>query len=124
MSDISEAIRYARSLAQIIAFMNPPVVLASCKRPMQIYLLVTDVLEQRTDILLLGFLTKQMILDPAHRPILAVVDEMVPGARITVQHGLRFDELPAILAAFALERVVRVAARLGVVKEELAQAVG
>ena len=86
--------------------------------------LVTDVLEQRTDILLLSFLAKQMILNPAHWPVFAVVDEVVPGARITIQHSLRLDELPAILAALALERVVRVAARLGVVEEELAQAVG
>lgn len=91
----------------------------------QVYLyLVTDVLEQRTNIVFLRLLFKQMVLDPAHWTILAVICEVIPRARITVQHSLRLDELPSIFAALALERVMRIAFRLGIVEEKLAQAVG
>ena len=85
---------------------------------------MTDILEQRTDVFLLRLLPQQMILDPAHGPILTVVDEVVPRACVAVQHGLGFDELPAVLAALALESIVCIAARLAVIEKELAQAVG
>jgi hypothetical protein len=74
--------------------------------------LMTDILEQRADIFLLRLLPQQMILNPAHRTILAIVDKVVPRACITIQHSLRFDELSTILATLALESVVRVAAGL------------
>jgi hypothetical protein len=85
---------------------------------------MTDILEQRTDVFLLSLLLQQMILNPRHRSILAVIDEMVPRACITIQHSLCFDKLSAVLAALALKRVVRIAARFGVVEEKLSQAVG
>ena len=85
---------------------------------------MTDILEQRANIFLLRLLPQQMILDPAHWPIFAIVDKVIPRARVAIQHSLRLDELSAVLTALALECVVRVTARLCIVQEELAQAVG
>lgn len=81
---------------------------------------MTNILEQRADIVLLRFLPQQVILDPAHGPVLAVVDKVIPRARVAIQHSLRLDKLSAILAALALECVMRVAAGLCIVQEEFA----
>ena len=77
---------------------------------------MTDILKHSANLLtsIRRLLSKKQILDLTQRPICAVVDKMVPSARVSVQHSRSFDNLSAILlpAPLAFERVVRVAGRV------------
>jgi hypothetical protein len=46
--------------------------------------------------------------------LFSIVDEMVPGARVTIEHGRGFNELRTVWSApFAFECIVRIAASFG-----------
>lgn len=83
---------------------------------------MTDVLENRRDILFAGLLSNKQILNLGQRTILSIINEMVPRARIAVEHGWSLDELCTVLAtALALECVMRIATRLGLELEQLSE---
>ena len=82
-----------------------------------------DVLEHSTDILLSRLLPQQQILYLRHCTLIALIGEVIPSARVTVQQSRRLDHLPAVFAALALERVVCVTCRTGPILEQLTQRV-
>ena len=93
----------------------------------QVYKSMTDILEHRADLITtLGcLLSEQKILDLAQWTRRAIVDEVIPCTRISIKHGRRLDDLPAVLlpTALALECVVRVARSVVSVLKQFAQRV-
>ena len=86
--------------------------------------LMADILEHSAHSLLGCLLAQQQILNFAQWPILPRVDKMIPRACISVKHRRCLDGLCTIrLAAFALERVVRVAYGVFIEGEQLPERV-
>jgi len=83
-------------------------------------ILMRDILKHRTNFPLTTLLPQQQILNRLQ----ALIDEMVPSARIAIQHRRRLHKLlPIRLTPLTLERIVRIAGRLGMVLEQLSQTV-
>lgn len=81
---------------------------------------MADVLEHSTNILLLSLLPQKQILNLAHPTlILALIDEVVPGAGVSIQHRRRLDDLSPILTSLTLEGIVSVTCGARSVLEEL-----
>ena len=73
-----------------------------------------DILEYSRDFRLPTFLSEQEVLQLLH----SLVYEVVPCARVAVEHGWRLDILSAVwLTPLALERIVCVAACVATVLE-------
>lgn len=83
---------------------------------------MTNVLEDRRDVFFAGLLSNKQILNLSQWTALSIINEMVPRARITVEHSRSLDELCAVLAtALALECVMRIAAGLGLELEQFSE---
>lgn len=85
---------------------------------------MADILKHRTNNPIHRLLPQQQILNLPQRPSLPIIHEMIPTARIAIQHRRRLDVLfPVRLAALALEGVVRIARRAGLKLEQLSQGI-
>ena len=88
---------------------------------------MTNILKHSTNIPqpIARLLPQQQILNLTQRPRLAIINKVVPRARVTVKHSRRFRNLSPIFlpAALTLERVVCVTCSIVAVLEEFAERV-
>ena len=81
---------------------------------------MTDILEHSAHGLILRLLPQQQILYLTQRTILPIISEVIPTARITIQHRRRLDILfPIRLTPLTLKCIMRIARRTGLELEKL-----
>ena len=85
---------------------------------------MTYVLKYCADNIFFRLLPEKQVLDPSQWPVFAVINKVVPRARVAIQHSLGLDMLSSVwTTALALEGIVSVTLCAWLELKELPQAI-